>query len=52
MRAKVIEPGCPRETVRVQHLGVQLAKIAWRPRAPDANGVTRFLALGRIMEKS
>ncbi len=51
MRNKVIDVGCPPDKVRVQHLGVDLERIAFEPRRSASDGEVRFLVAGRAMEK-
>jgi len=51
MKRRMIELGCPPEKIHVNHLGVDLAKIPFRPRAPDTDGKIRCLMAGRAIEK-
>jgi colanic acid/amylovoran biosynthesis glycosyltransferase len=51
MRAKMIEEGAPPEKVEVFHLGVDLEKIEFAPRAPSSDGEIRLLMAGRPLEK-
>ena len=51
MRNKVLELGGRAEAVEVLHLGVDLSRIPFVPRAPDADGTVRILMAGRAIEK-
>ncbi len=43
--------GCPEEKVRVQHLGVNLEEIEFRPWTPERNETLRVLMAGSFVEK-
>lgn len=51
MRNKVMELGCPADKVKVHHLGVDLDKIKFAPRAPDRDGTVKVLLAGRSVDK-
>lgn len=51
MKRKMVELGCDEAKVRVLRLGVDLEKIRFLPRAPEANGTVRCLMAGRAVEK-
>ncbi len=51
MARAVVELGCPVEKVRVQRLGVELSRIAYRPREWDGSGALRVLIVGSFREK-
>lgn len=52
MRERLARLGCPREKIRIQHLGVDLARITWIERRPPEKGdPLRVLFCGRFVEK-
>ncbi len=51
MRDKVISLGCDAEKVRVQHLGIDVDKIAFAPRAVRPGDDVTLLMAGRAIEK-
>lgn len=51
MRQQLIQLGCPPEKAVVQHLGVDLGKMHFRPRKPDPDGTVRVLVAGTFTEK-
>ena len=46
---RLVEAGCPPEKIRVHHLGVDVARIPFRPRSPAAQ--VRFLICAPFREK-
>jgi colanic acid/amylovoran biosynthesis glycosyltransferase len=51
MAARICELGCPPDKVRVHHLGVDVQRIAFRPRKWDGNEPLRILIAGSFREK-
>jgi colanic acid/amylovoran biosynthesis glycosyltransferase len=52
MRERLARLGCPREKIRIQHLGVDLARFTCRERKPpEAGAPLRVLFCGRFVEK-
>ncbi len=51
MREKVVSLGAPESKVRIFHLGLDLSKIPFKARSPDADGTIRILMAGRTYEK-
>lgn len=52
MAARITDLGCPPEKVRVHRLGVDLDRLAFRPRRPPVSGeATRILIAGTFREK-
>ena len=51
MRAALVALGCPPAKVVVQHLGVDLATLAFHARSPDPDGTVRVLIAGTFREK-
>lgn len=51
MKRRMVELGCAPEKIHVNHLGVDLEKIPFLPRAPDDDGTVRCLMAGRAIEK-
>lgn len=51
MAKRVVEMGCPRKKVHVQHLGIDLKKIAYRPRSWNPGETFKFLIAGSFREK-
>lgn len=47
----IVELGCPPEKVQVQHLGVDLEQIVFRPRVWDGEGPLRVLIAAAFREK-
>lgn len=43
--------GCPEEKIRIQHIGVDLARIRFETRAPHDDGTLNVLMCGRLVEK-
>lgn len=51
MKKCLVEMGCPEEKVIVQHLGIDLKRIAYIPRKIDPDGKIKILAAGTFTEK-
>ncbi|CAN5195633.1 glycosyltransferase [soil metagenome] len=51
MKECILRLGCPSEKVTVQHLGVDIDRIPFRPRAWDGKGHLRMLLAGSFREK-
>lgn len=51
MRRRLIALGCPEEKIAVQHIGVDVGAIPFRPREADASGEIRILAAATFTEK-
>jgi colanic acid/amylovoran biosynthesis glycosyltransferase len=51
MGESIVALGCPREKVRVHHLGIDLAQIPFEPRAWKPGEVLRVLLSGSFREK-
>jgi colanic acid/amylovoran/stewartan biosynthesis glycosyltransferase WcaL/AmsK/CpsK len=51
MRRRAIALGCPPDSVRVHHLGIDLERVRYVPRTPPSDGIVRCLMAGRAIEK-
>lgn len=51
MKECILRLGCPSEKVIVQHLGIEIDRIAFRPRVWDGAGPLRVLLAGSFREK-
>jgi colanic acid/amylovoran biosynthesis glycosyltransferase len=51
MASCIVAQGCPKEKVRVQHLGIEVAKLPFRPRVWSGEGSLRVLIAGSFREK-
>lgn len=51
MRKQLIQLGCQDEKIRIQHLGVDLDKIAFQPRKISNDGIVKILAAATFTEK-
>lgn len=48
---KLIKLGCPREKISVHRMGIDLSTYVFQDRVETATEHTRFLAIGRLVEK-
>ena len=51
MRESLVALGCPRERIRISHIGVDAEKLAFRARRKRPDEPNRLLMCGRLVEK-
>ena len=51
MRHKLIELGCPAQKANIQHIGIDVDKIKFKPRQFPEDGTVKLLFCGRFTEK-
>ena len=51
MKKRLVDLGCPREKVHVQHLGVELDRLSCQPRSRTSEEPLKILTAGRLTEK-
>jgi colanic acid/amylovoran biosynthesis glycosyltransferase len=51
MRQRLEALGCPAQKIRIQHVGADLKRFAFRPRSLQPGEPVRFLFCGRFVEK-
>jgi len=51
MKERLVKLGCPRDKIRIQHLGIDVARFQPDPSKYNNNGVLKLLTVGRMVEK-
>lgn len=51
MRKQLLDIGCPKEKVRVHHLGADANRFSFLPRTPSLSGRVEFVSVARLAEK-